>query len=219
MYGYVMWGDRPAFSRQKIAGMWFAVAAVPRKGWSFRRRRVLRRLRRSGVVRCVLPPELEEEAARFGLLPVEVQRLRCAVLPQLLSKVEGLDRSTAVLRAEYASPEVWRCAALLAQRARYVALEVDGGGEALAQALRRRFGLCVGRVGEAAVTVSFSDAPQRGRVIFLGADCRRYQRVAYAVMGDKLGEWPPQEQLLAALLEGGEIKKEEIRVKTISSNA
>lgn len=218
MYGYVMWGDRPALSRQRIAGMWFAVAAVPRKGWPFRRR-VLRWLRRSGVVRCVLPPELEEEAARFGLLPVEVQRLRCAVLPQLLSKVEGLDRGTAVLRAEYTSPEVWRSAALLAQRARYVALEVDGGGEALAQALRRRFGLCVGRVGEPAVTVSFSDAPQRGRVIFLGTDCRRYQRVTYALARDKLGEWPPQEQLLAALLEGGEIKKEEIRVKTISSNA
>lgn len=219
MYGYVMWGDRPALTRQRIAGMWFAVATVPQRGWPFRRRRVLRRLRRSGVARCVLPPELEAEAARFGLLPVEVQRLRCAVLPQLLSKVEGLDRGTAVLRAEYASPEVWRAAALLAQRARYVALEVDGGGEALAQALRRRFGLCVGRVGETAVTVSFSGAPQRERAICLGVDCHRCQHVTYAVMGDKLGEWPPQEQLLAALLEGGEIKKEEICVKTISPNA
>lgn len=219
MYGYVMWGDRPALSRQRIAGMWFAVATVPRRGWPFRRRRVLRRLRRSGVVRCVLPPELEEEAAQSGLLPVEVQRLRCAVLPQLLSKVEGLGRGTAVLRAEYASPEVWRSAALLAQRARYVALEMDGGGEALAQELRRRFGLCVGRVGETVVTVSFSGAPQRGRTIYLGADCHRYQRIEYALADDKLGQWPPQEQLLAALFEGGEIKKEALCVKTISPNA
>lgn len=217
MYGYVMWGERPSLTRQSIAGMWFVVATVPRRGWPFRRRHVLRRLRHSGVIRCVLPPELEDEAARCGLLPVEVQALRCAVLPQLLAKVEGLDRSTAVLRAEYVSPEVWRAAALLAQRARYVALEVDGG-EALARELRWRFGLCVGRVGEPAVTVSFGGAPQ-GKTICLGTDCYRYQQVAYAVMGDKLGVWPPSEQLLAALLEGGEIKKEEIRVKTISFNA
>lgn len=218
MYGYVTWGERSSLTRQSIAGTWFVVATVPRKGWSFHRRRVLRRLRRSGVIRCVLPPELEDEAARFGLLPVEVQRLRCAVLPQLLAKVEGLGRGTAVLRAEYVSPEVRQAAVLLAQRARYVALEVEGGGEGLARELRRRFGLCVGRVGEPAVTVSFGGAPQ-GKTICLGADCHRYQQVAYAVMGDKLGVWPPSEQLLAALLEGGEIKKEEIRVKTISSNA
>lgn len=71
-----------------------------------------------------------------------------------------LRRKTAVLRAEYVSPAVYRAAAVLAGRVRYLALEVERGGEELARQLRQRFGLCTGRVGEPAVTVSFSGMPR-----------------------------------------------------------
>ncbi len=63
-----------------------------------------------------------------------------------------------------------------------------------------------------------SSAPS-GSTICLGEDCRRYQRIEYSLSGEKLGTWPLSEQLLAALFEAGGIKKEEIRVKTIVTNA
>ena len=129
-----------------------------------------------------------------------------------------LRRKTAVLRAEYVSPAVYRAAAVLAGRVRYLALEVERGGEELARQLRQRFGLCTGRVGEPAVTVSFSGMPQ-GEVICLGQDCQRFQQIAYALPEGLLEPWPASEQLLAVLFEAGEIKKEQIRVKTIAPNA
>ena len=90
MYGYVVWGDRPVLTRQQVAGVWFAVAVVPKKGFlaRYRCRRVLHMLRQAGVTRCVLPPEMTEEAAGFGLLPVAVYELRRAMLPQLL-EIQG----------------------------------------------------------------------------------------------------------------------------------
>ena len=178
----------------------------------------MRRLRRQGIVRCVLPSSLTAEAERYGLHGVAVEGLRLALLPQLLDMQGDLRRKTAVLRAEYVSPAVYRAAAVLAGRVRYLALEVERGGEELARQLRQRFGLCTGRVGEPAVTVSFSGMPQ-GEVICLGQDCQRFQQIAYALPEGLLEPWPASEQLLAVLFEAGEIKKEQIRVKTIAPNA
>ena len=161
---------------------------------------------------------LEAEAARWGLLPVEVSPLRLAMLHQLLDTCGDLRRGTAVLRAECATPTVYRAAVVLAGRVRYLSLELDNGGEALEQALRQRFGLCLGRVGQPAVTVSFGGAPSEN-TICLGEDCRHYQRVTYDVPEGMPGPWPVSEPLLAVLFEAGAIKKEQIRVKTIAFNA
>ena len=221
MYGYVMWGKRSGLTAENIGGVWFAAAAVPEGGVlaAFRRGLVLRRLRRRGVRRCVLPEELEEEAARWGLLPVEVDCLRLALLPQLLDLRGDLRRSTALLRAGGVTSDVYRAAAVLAGRVRYLTLAVGCGGEDLACALRQRFGLCTGSVERPAVTVSFGGAPEEEDVICLGPDCRRWQRVTYAPMEDMLGPWPVSEQLLSVLFQAGEIKKEQIHVKTIAPNA
>ena len=65
--------------------------------------------------------------------------------------------------------------------------------------------------------MSFGGAPS-GNTICLGEDCRRYQRLTYRLTaGEPENEVP--EQLLAVLFEAGEIKKEQIRVKTIEPNA
>ncbi len=220
MYGYVIWGDYPVLTRQQVAGVWFTVAVVPQKGFlaRYRRRRVLHMLHRWGVTRCVLPSEITEEAAGFGLLPVAVYELRRAMLPQLLEMQGDLRHSTALLRAGHVSPAVYDAALVLARRVRYLSLDTGGGTETLARELRMRLGLCVGGVGRPAVTVSFGGAPS-GSTICLGEDCRRYQRLEYSLTEEKLGTWPLSEQLLAALFEAGGIKKEEIRVKTIVTNA
>ena len=108
-------------------------------------------------------------------------------------------------------------AAVLARRVRYLSLEVGSGREVLERILWEQFGLTVCGVGQAAVTVSFGGAPS-GNTICLGEDCRRYQRLTYRLTaGEPESEVP--EQLLAVLFEAGEIKKEQIRVKTIEPNA
>ena len=218
MYGYVTLGTA-AVSRRQMAGVWFAAAAVPERGLlaRYRRRFVWRRLHRWGVRRCVLPEVLETEAARWGIFPVEVQRLRQALLPQLLDRQGDLRRKTAALRAEHVTAAVAEAAAVLARRVRYLSLEIGSGGEELERLLWERFGLTACGVGQAAVTVSFGGAPS-GSTICLGEDCRRYQKLTYRLTAGEPGEELP-EQLLAVLFEAGEIKKEQIRVKTIESNA
>lgn len=217
MYGFVEVGGRPGMGRRQISGVWFLVATVPSGGGlaGLRRRRLLRRLRRAGAARCVLPPTLTAEAERYGLRSIGVHGLRLAMLPQLLDMQGDLRRATAVLRAPWVTPEVYGAAAVLAARVRYLSLEIEAGGDALAWALRQRFGLCVGRTGCPAVTVSFGGAPGEN-TICLGEDCQRWQTVDYALEEPLPGLDPLPEQLLAVLFEADRIKKEQIRVKTIA---
>ena len=219
MYGYVTLGTPAAVAQRRIEGVWFMAAVLPESGilLRLRRRFIWRKLRHRGVIRCVMPEMLEAEAARWGILPVEVCRLRQALLPQLLDRQGDLRRKTAALQAEYVTAAVAEAAVLLARRVRYLSLEIGSGREVLERILWERFGLTVCGVGQAAVTVSFGGAPS-GNTICLGEDCRRYQRLTYRLTaGEPENEVP--EQLLAVLFEAGEIKKEQIRVKTIEPNA
>ena len=219
MYGYVTLGRPAAVAQRRIEGVWFMAAVLPESGilLRLRRRFIGRKLRHRGVRRCVMPEMLEAEAARWGILPVEVCRLRQALLPQLLDRQGDLRRKTAALQAEYVTAAVAEAAVLLARRVRYLSLEIGSGREMLERILWERFGLTVCGVGQAAVTVSFGGAPS-GNTICLGEDCRRYQRLTYRLTaGEPENEVP--EQLLAVLFEAGEIKKEQIRVKTIAPNA
>lgn len=221
MYGYVEEGKFSGVTRRQLGGVWFAVATVPTTGPLLRLRRalVLRKLRRQGIQTCVIPPALTIETERLGLRPVPVHELRLALLPQLLDRWGDLRRKTVLLRADCATADVCRAAAVLAARARYITLRVGAGGNALAEMLRRRFGLCTGSVERAALTVSFGGLPENGDTICLGSDCALYQCMTYAVPERIRGQWPVSEQLLAVLFQAGEIKKEEIRVKTIGINA
>ena len=219
MYGYVTLGTPAVVTRRRIEGVWFMAAVLPESGilLRLRRRFVWRKLRRCGVRRCVMPETLEHEAARWGILPVEVQRLRQALLPQLLDRQGDLRRKTAALQAAHVTAAVANAAMVLARRVRYLSLEIGSGREVLERILWERFGLTVCGVGQAAVTVSFGGAPS-GNTICLGEDCRCYQRLTYRLTaGEPENEVP--EQLLAVLFEAGEIKKEQIRVKTIEPNA
>ncbi len=219
MYGYVVSARRFLLERRRLLGVWFAVMEVPAGGLlaGYGRRRAFRLLRRQGITRCILPAEWTAEAAEQGLLPVEVQPLRQALLPQLLDRHCELHHASAVLRAPYVTAAVTAAAETLAQRVRYLTLDTGGGTDALAHMLRCRYGLCVGGTGPAALTVSFGGAPHALPAICLGPDCARFQRLCYAPLPGLPPDAP--EQLLAALFEAGGIKKEEICVKTIALNA
>ena len=220
MYGYVMEGQAGSMDCRQILGMWFCCLTLP-IGGSFlglRRRRWWRKLQKQGVRRAVLPAHLAAEGLQWGIAAVEVYSLRRALLPQLLDCVPSLAGKAVRLTAPCVTVAVGEAAEVLAQRARYVDLQVGRGGEALALHLQREFGLAVGAVGTVVLTVDFGSG-SLGRCIALGEDCAARQQVVYHA--EKLASVgvEPQEQLLSALFGAGYLEKEEIQVKTILFNA
>jgi len=220
MYGYVVEGQAGSMVCRQILGMWFWCLTLPAEGafCSLRRRRWWRKLQKQGVRSAVLPDHLTAEGMRWGIEPVEVYSLRRALLPQLLDCCPPLTGKTVRLAAPYVTAAVGAAAEVLAQRARYVDLQVGQGGEALAAHLQRRYGLAVGAVGTVALTVDFGSSAM-GRYIHLGEDCAARQQVVYHV--EKLAGIgvEVQEQLLSVLFGAGYLEKEEIQVKTIRFNA
>lgn len=215
MIGYVEEGRVPSVAPRQMAGMWCLCGCLPDRGAlrRWQRRNIWRQMQRHGVRRAVLPPELMDEAARWGIAPVEVYGLRRAQLPQLLAQFPSLRGKTVRLRAPFVTAEVAAAAELLAVQARYLDLQTGQGSAQLALHLQRRFGLAAGAVGQPALTVSF----HRGEAadICLGEDCAVLQQVDYAVTGAEA----VQEQLLAALFAGGYLEKVQIHVKSIRPNA
>jgi len=220
VYGYVVEGREGCIERRQILGMWFCCLTLP-IGGSFlglRRRSWWRKLQKQGVRRAVLPAHLVAEGLQWGIAAVEVYSLRRAVLPQLLDCVPSLAGKAVRLTAPCVTVAVGEAAEVLAQRARYVDLQVERGGEALAAYLQRRYGLAVGAIGTVALTVDFGSG-SIGRCIALGEDCAARQQVVYHV--EKLASVgiEAQEQLLSALFGAGYLEKEDIRVKSILFNA
>ena len=220
MYGYVQEGREGSVEMRQILGMWFCALTLP-VGGSFlglRRRSWWRKLQSAGVRCAVLPAHLVAEGLQWGIAAVEVYSLRRAVLGQILDCCPPLTGKTVRLTAPCVTVAVGEAAEVLAQRARYVDLQVERGGEALAAYLQRRYGLAVGAIGTVALTVDFGSSAM-GRYIHLGEDCAARQQVVYHV--EKLAGIgvEVQEQLLSVLFGAGYLEKEEIQVKTIRFNA
>ena len=220
MYGYVMEGQAGSMDCRQILGMWFWRLTLPAGGafLSLRRRRWWHRLQKAGVRRAVLPDHLTAEGMRWGIEPVEVYTLRRAMLPHILDRCPALTGKTVRLAAPYVTAAVGAAAEVLAQRARYVDLQVGRGGEALAAHLQRRYGLAVGAVGTVALTVDFGSG-SIGRCIALGEDCAARQQVVYHAEKLVAAGIEVQEQPLSALFGAGYLEKEEIQVKSILLNA
>ena len=220
MYGYVQEGREGILEMRQIAGMWFCALTLPVGGafLGLRRRRWWRKLQKKGVRRAVLPAHLAAEGLQWGIAAVEVYSLRRALLGQILDCCPPLTGKTVRLSAPCVTAAVGEAAEVLAQRGRYVDLQVGRGGEVLAAHLQRRYGLAVGAVGTVALTVDFG-CGSLGRCIHLGEDCAAHEQVVYEAETLECESAAAQEQLLSALWEGEYIKKEEIQVKTILFNA
>lgn len=216
MYGYIEEGKRYGVERRQILGMWLLAATLPTEGvfCPIRRRRVWRMLQRTGVRRAVMAAELTQEAAGYGIAPVEVFSLRRALLPQLLALLPSPGGKTATLTAPCLTTDVESAACELARRSRYLRVEMGRGREELEGRLYYRFGLTAGGVGESVLTISFRGRAE-GRCLCLGEDCAAYQEVTYEVEKLEKEGIKPQEMLLAALFEGGYLPKEAILVKSI----
>ena len=220
MYGYVQEGREGSVEMRQIAGMWFCALTLPVGGafLGLRRRRWWRKLQKKGVRRAVLPAHLAAEGLPWGIAAVEVYSLRRALLGQILDCCPPLTGKTVRLTAPCVTAAVGEAAEVLAQRGRYVDLQVGQGRDELARYLQRRYGLAVGAVGTVALTVDFGSG-SIGRCIALGEDCAAQQQVVYEAETLARQGIAAQEQLLSVLWEGEYMKKEEIQVKTILFNA
>ena len=220
MYGYVQEGRQGAIEMRQIAGMWFCTLTLPVGGafLGLRRRRWWRKLQKQGVRRAVLPAHLAAEGLQWGIAAVEVYSLRRALLPKILDCCPPLTGKTVRLSAPCVTAAVGEAAEVLAQRGRYVDLQVGQGRDELARYLQRRYGLAVGAVGTVALTVDFG-CGSLGRCIHLGEDCAAHEQVVYEAETLDCESVAAQEQLLSVLWEGEYMKKEEIQVKTILFNA
>ena len=203
-------------SRKQVRGVPFWVVPMPMDGVlaAVRRKKRWRELRRLGVRRGIMPQILQQEAEKWGIRGVAVCPLRRAVWEQMLPR-RG---QAAAIRAGHVDGTVRECAAVLAQRFRYLHLETGWGTGGLQQELLRRYGLSAGGGMAAELTVSFGGEPTAKNEICLGEDCGQWQQVEYEpIEGSE--EWEFSEELLCVLFQSGGVKKEEIRVKRLTGNA
>ena len=184
------------------------------EGWlaKWRRGRRFRALRRQGVRCAIAPPEYAAEAAKWGIRPVDPRPLRQMAGLKLLQSRRGI---LAALRSPRLSPAVEEAAVALCGGFRYVRLSVPGG-EALAYALLRRFGVGGAPPGKASLTVSFGGAPEEDDELCLGEDCVRCQAAEYAPVTG-LAPLPQSEALLYVLWQAGAVKADEIAIKRLTS--
>lgn len=195
-----------------------------------RRHRVQRgwqEMYRCGVRRAVMPLHLTEEAACWGIAPVEEAALRRTMLPELLSWLENdrkiyLQQGTVCLRASCADRAVMEAAELLAQRARYLVLQIDRGQETLETHLRREFGLSSRAGGRPMAEVCFGAEAGTAPTIFIGRGCAGQQRVEWCLREEwreRILPWEPSPQLLAALFQEDALPASAISVKSIGFHA
>lgn len=228
MFGYLTWErfGKPGvmLNQRMICGVPFLTLEV--SGESRRvRRRVLRaagQMKRMGVRRCVMPEDWPA-AWETGFHPLGEEKLRQALLPQLLNRFceeRGLllEQSTTQLCAPRPNQAVWAAAKLLAQRSRHLILSVEGG-DALRQALLREYGLSAGG-GRASLQVCFATPSYPVPALLLGSDCRSRQPVRYGLdpsWTEKLADYPLTPQLLTALWESGGIPSSAVRIRSIGN--
>lgn len=232
MLGYLIWrGEgrpRVTLERRTVGGVWFQVLEARGGG-----RRIVRRVRRAveemranGVRRCVAEPDWPAEWGE-GLQPVGEERLRCAILPQLLDwlaeqKGISLCKAAVDLCAPWADGPVWEAARILSGRCRYLRLDMDGA-DALREELWRRYGIAAGSAGSpASLQICFGEPTGDAPALLLGPGCGQLQKADLAIpraLTEDLNPYPVTPQLVAALWECGAVKTEEIRLKSLDFHA
>ena len=212
---------------------WAAVTKGPRTPEAVVRRRVLtaaRRLRKAGVTRLVVPEAFAygEQLEKVGVAPVSTLPLRRALAADLARAVmAGRNLSGGSARLAVAgdqlSGELVRTVTELALGHRYVWVDVPYGAEALANQLRREYGVSL-------LTVPSRAQLEEADVLILFAprtDLRRKNPVVLPLY-DETAALPPlllppaledrmpagcsRPQLLAAMVEGGILRPGQITV-------
>ncbi len=224
MFGWIRYHgpEREEPPLQRVEGATLRTVCVP-AGETLRARlacdAAARRLRREGVREAVFPEGFayRERFARRGVLPVPVPplyRASAAAIVRCVLRQKGIDPRSAELAfcAEGVTAELRALVYALAAEARYVALSVPRGGEALSRALMRDCGaaarlLAPGEPVRAALTVDFDGASGRAGALRLDDTLRV----------DYEGALPCG--LLAALWRSGALDAGTLRVERVRQSA
>lgn len=168
-------GRKTVVDRYEVLGLPLLRALVPGAGGRWERRleqrvaRAARRLREAGVCRVLTGPDFPYRGllAAQGLREVDPGPLcRDMAAPLALAALErsgcAPERAVVALRGGRVSRPLFQAAAALCAHVRAVEVCVPGGGAALADYLRREYGLPVLEGERPDLTLEFSPAQGRG---------------------------------------------------------
>lgn len=242
MFGMILWkapGQGAAVTmveKHVLHARFFCaqIARGPRTPELVVRRRVaqaVRRLKKAGAVRVVLPEGFAWEALlqRGGIRPMTalpLARRMAAELAEAELRRLGTDPAGARLAVagERLSGELTRTVTELALRHRYVLLDVPYGGEELGRQLRREYGvtllLCPGaeQMAAADVLVLFGPRPDLQRKnpsvleLYEGGELRLPPLLLPPALESKLPEGVDRPQMLCALQEAGALRPGQVTV-------
>lgn len=242
MFGMILWkapgqGAAVAMVEKHVLHARFYCAQIargPRTPEVVVRRRVaqaVRRLKKAGALRVVLPEDFAWDALlqRGGVRPMTalpLARRMAAELAEAELRRMGTEASGARLAVagERLSGELTRTVTELALRHRYVLLDVPYGGEELGRQLRREYGvtllLCPGaeQMAAADVLVLFGPRPDLPRKspsvleLYEGGKLHLPPLLLPPVLESKLPEGVDRPQMLCALQEAGALRPGQVTV-------
>lgn len=196
--------------------------ANPEGFWGERRlSRAGKNLRLEGILRVLVPRDFARWSLleRFGLRPVDPERLiRAQAGPLALEALERRGqpphRATVALRGLRAGRDMARIAAELCPKVRSLVIDAPQGGGELARALRQEFGIPIlppGEAGQVGLYFQAGPAPEGETALTLCGP--RPQLAGLALAAPELPEEDRGDlPLLAALWEGGQLRREDIKI-------
>ena len=247
MVGLLLWKEERREKRERavqvgersILHMRFRCGEILRTGRTpeavLRRRTVsaLKRLRKAGVDRLVLPEDFpfEELLERFDLQAASAASLRQALAADWVRwhlAEQGVSAASApvAVSADRLSGEVVRTVTELALRHRYVLLDLPQGGEELCRRLRREYGISIllgpseEQLAEAGALVLFAPRPDCRAPAALRVYDERVplpRLTLPPVLEEKLPAGTRREPLLAVLREAGVLRAGQITMERSNS--
>ncbi|MEG1987677.1 MAG: hypothetical protein RR035_00705 [Oscillibacter sp.] len=232
MIGLLLWQPpdlrRPALEsgEESILQMRFFCVRLRRERPAALRRHVkaaAKRLRRAGVTRVVLPTGFPcgELLQKYGIFPVSTLSLRRSLAADLVRAIQPCDRARVAVAGERVTEELVRAVTEISLRSRYVLVSLPYGGEELCRRLRRAYGVSPllnpsrEQLDQADVLVLFSrrEDLKNPAVVPLYEGAEDAPLPPLTLPPEWEAQLPPdchRPQLLAALLEGGALRREQI---------
>ena len=233
------WAHKRTFLKeQKVMRVSFLTAQVtrgPRTSELIMRRRIraaVKRMRKAGVTRLVLPEDFPygAELEKGGVMPVSTLSLRRGLAAELARAAmagRGLSASGAsiAVAGDQLSGEMARAVTELSLGSRYVLVDVPYGGEALAAQLRREYGVSLllsptqEQLEGADVLVLFAPRPdlrpEKGAVLRLYDETAPLPALLLPpALESQISSAYDRPQMLAARIEAGALRIGQITVGT-----
>ncbi len=209
-----------------LSGVRFLKVVLPRAGMlsGYFARHAARKLQKAGITRAVFAQDFPYSAVfeKYGVQPCEVRRLRLAAARQIVCaalRQKGIapENAHVAIAAERLNSEVQSLVEGISAVVRHLSLDAPEA-DVFAEQMRFRCGVALQLVkaqcAAAQMVLSLKEKHEAGVLALLDEGLS----VAYALPPELAEEKVEKEQFLAAILDGGGIKAEEIEVLGIDTN-